>query len=222
MASQSVQQFLHRSVFALPDIPDDTQTWVSSGMSGRALPPQTCAFLWGDLDPHLVHGSLSQSEPTNKMASRLVQLFCTTYGRLSSGMPRHVLSPKNCPFAWGIWTHLIHASLGSSESTTCTASRSVQLLCTAHCRAILYNGSPSPPQNYLFPWRSRPHLIHGSLDSRVINLNDSNGISIGSAVFAGLTSVTDRPTDHTTQLIRVGCIYVRSTVMRPNNNKWSK
>jgi len=45
-----------------------------------------------------------------------------------------------------------------------------------------------------------------------------NGISIGSAVFAGLTSVTDRPTDHTTCSVTTGCIYVRSTAMQPNNN----
>ena len=42
-----------------------------------------------------------------------------------------------------------------------------------------------------------------------------NGSSIGSAVFAGLTSVTDRPTDHATRWVRIGRIYVRSTAMRP-------
>jgi len=43
------------------------------------------------------------------------------------------------------------------------------------------------------------------------------GRSIGAAVFAGLTSVTDRPTDHATRSVRIGRIYVRSTAMRPNN-----
>jgi len=51
---------------------------------------------------------------------------------------------------------------------------------------------------------------------RVLN---PNGISIGSAVFAGLTSVTDRqtdsltnrPTDHATRSVTTDCIYVRST-----------
>jgi len=46
---------------------------------------------------------------------------------------------------------------------------------------------------------------------------DPNGISIGAAVFVGLTSVTDRPTDHATRLVTIGRIYVRSTAMRPNN-----
>jgi len=55
--------------------------------------------------------------------------------------------------------------------------------------------------------------------TRVLN---PNGISIDAAVFAGLTSVTDRqtdrPTDHATQAVTIGHIYVRSTAMRPNNN----
>jgi len=55
---------------------------------------------------------------------------------------------------------------------------------------------------------------------------DPNGISIGEAVFAELTGVTDRQTDqptyHATRSITIGRIYVQSTAMRPNNNKWSK
>jgi len=46
---------------------------------------------------------------------------------------------------------------------------------------------------------------------------DPNGISIGSAVFAGLTSVTDRPTDHVMRSVTIGRIYVCSTLMWPNN-----
>ena len=45
---------------------------------------------------------------------------------------------------------------------------------------------------------------------------DPNGISIGSAVFTGLTSVTDRPTDrptdYATRSVTIDRIYVRSTV----------
>ena len=50
--------------------------------------------------------------------------------------------------------------------------------------------------------------------TQVVN---TNGSSIGAAVFAGLTSVTDRPTDHATRSVRIGRIYVRSTAMRPKN-----
>jgi len=46
-----------------------------------------------------------------------------------------------------------------------------------------------------------------------------NGISIGSAIFAGLTSVTDwqtdRPTNHATRSVTTGHIYVYSTAMQP-------
>jgi len=56
-----------------------------------------------------------------------------------------------------------------------------------------------------------------------------NGISIGSAVFAGHTSVTDRPThrqtnrptDYGTRWVTIGRIYVRNrlTAMLPNNSR---
>jgi len=52
--------------------------------------------------------------------------------------------------------------------------------------------------------------------TQVIN---PNGISIGSAVFAGLTSVTDRQTDHATRSLTIDRIYVRSTAMWSNNTK---
>jgi len=59
--------------------------------------------------------------------------------------------------------------------------------------------------------------------TRVLNLN---GISIGAAVFAGLTSetdrLTDRPTHHGTRSVTIGRIYVRSTAMRPNKQKNTK
>ena len=44
--------------------------------------------------------------------------------------------------------------------------------------------------------------------NRVLNLN---GISIGSALFAGLTSVTDRQTDDTARSVATDRIYVRSS-----------
>jgi len=63
------------------------------------------------------------------------------------------------------------------------------------------------------------YLTHGSLGqsessthsgrTRVLN---RNGISIGSTVFAGLTTVTDgqtdRPTDHAAPSVTIGRIYV--------------
>ena len=45
-----------------------------------------------------------------------------------------------------------------------------------------------------------------------------SGILIGSTIFAGLTSVTDRQTDHAARSVTVGRVCVRSTAMRHNNN----
>ena len=57
------------------------------------------------------------------------------------------------------------------------------------------------PSNTLFPGPTR--VLYTS------------GISIGSAVFAGHYTVTDRPTNHATRSVTIGRIYVRSTAMRP-------
>ena len=70
------------------------------------------------------------------------------------------------------------------------------------------------PKDCLFLW------FHGP--TRVLK---PNGISIGSAVFAGLTSVTDRQTDrrtdHATRSVTIGRTYVRSrpTAMRSKNEQ---
>jgi len=57
-------------------------------------------------------------------------------------------------------------------------------------------------------------MVHGP--TRVHNAND---MSIGSAVSAQLTIMTDRQTDrqtdHATRSVTMGRIYVRSTAMRP-------
>jgi len=56
-----------------------------------------------------------------------------------------------------------------------------------------------------------------------IQIHNPNSISISSATFAGLTSVTDRPTnrptDHATRLVTIGRIHVCGTAMRPKNNE---
>jgi len=64
---------------------------------------------------------------------------------------------------------------------------------------------------------SGPYIIHGSLGPSKSSTQTS--ISIGPAVFAGLTSVTDRQTDrqpdrltdHATRSVTIDRIYVRST-----------
>ena len=59
-----------------------------------------------------------------------------------------------------------------------------------------------------------PHLTHGSLCPPE-STHNTNGISRGSASFAELTIVTDRPTDHATRCVTIGCINVHSTAMWP-------
>ena len=109
---------------------------------------------------------------------------CAQLTTVLTGMPGHVLCPKNypfnrvtlyftmghpfalniAPFHGGIWTPFNNGSLGPPKSSTQMASRAVQLL------------------------------------------------------FVGLTTVTDRPTYHITQLVTTDRIYVNSTAMQPNNN----
>jgi len=104
--------------------------------------------------------------PQTKRQIERFSHFCTAHGKVSSGMPGHVLSPNNCLFTWGSGPHLTHDSLGLSMPTTETASRSVQPFLHRWPQSvpILCNGTPLPPQNCPFPWRgSGPRLIHGSL-----------------------------------------------------------
>ena len=79
--------------------------------------------------------------------------------------------PKICPFQWGdLEPHLIHGSPGPRKSSTQTAARSVQ------------------------------PFLQGSLVWQTDRL-------------------TDRPTDDATRSVRIGRIYVRSTAMRPKNDR---
>ena len=91
---------------------------------------------------------------------------------------------SNIWFLRSIWTHKPNGiSIGSA----------VFAHMTAEC-PILYNGTP------LCPLKIAPSHGGSEPPSNTWSLGptqvlSSNGISISSAVFAGLTSVTDRPTD---------------------------
>jgi len=78
---------------------------------------------------------------------------------------------------------------------------------------ILYSEMPLPPSKLPFPW--------GNLDSHVFawfpgptQVLNPNGISMGSAVFAGLTTVMRQTEDRQT----VGLICIRSTALQQRNN----
>jgi len=67
---------------------------------------------------------------------------------------------------------------------------------TAYGRVhMLYNGSPLYPQNCAYPYGSGAPGSNSWFLGPVTRVHHPNGISIDSAVFAGLTIMTDRPTD---------------------------
>ena len=89
---------------------------------------------------------------------------------------------------------------------------------TAECAYTLQWDASSPPQNCPFPWGNwtpSNTWFHGP--TWVLN---PNGISIGSAVFAGLTSVTDQQTDRRRYWVGNNRPHLRTyvvRVMRSNN-----
>jgi len=153
----------------------------------------------------------------NPNGIRIVQLIL--HSLQQSAPIRYNGPPFPSNLSLPIWDHdpnLIHDSLGPSKPTNQMACQLVQSFSHSSWSnvPILYNGMPLSPLKIAPSYRGYgPHLIHGSWAHP--------SISIGSAIFAGLTAVTDRqtdwPTDHTTWLVTTGCIYVHSTTMQPNN-----
>ena len=90
---------------------------------------------------------------------------------------------------------------------------------TAECPYTLqWDTPPLPPKKLPFPMGgSEPNLTHGFLGPPEYSTQTASR-SV-EPFFAGLTSVTDRSTDHATQSVITGHLRtVRSTVMRHNNN----
>ena len=150
------------------------------------------------------------SEFTAQTENRSVQPFLHSSVQSVVEMPGHVLPLIIAPSHERSGSHLM-LQVGPPESIIQTTFRSVQpfLHRSRQNVPILYNRTSLPRSKLSLPVRgSGPQSntrFPGS--TRVLN---PNGISISSAVFAGLTSVTDRPTDHATRSVTVGCIYVRS------------
>ena len=161
------------------------------------------------------HASLCRPESKSQTtASRSVQPFLhssrQTVVILHNGPPFPL--PYNCPFLRVIWTnpHLIHSSLGPPKSPTQRTSRLVQAFCTVHSTVSLYftTGIPFPLWIAHSHGRSAPPSNAWFLGlTRVLN---PNSISIGSAVFAGLATVTYRQSGHATLSVTIGRNYVRS------------
>jgi len=117
-------------------------------------------------------------------------------------LQRAILSPKLTLLMGDPDTHLIHNNpLRESKPIIRTASRLVQPFSHRWLQSvpILYNGQTLPPSKLpLLTGDLDPNLIHGFLGPPVLN---PNCISIGAAVFVGLTSVTGRQTDRQTMLL---------------------
>ena len=129
----------------------------------------------------------------------LLSSCCTAHGKKSLYFTMGAPFPQNCPLPMGdLDPHLIYDSFGQSEPTTQMASPSVQPFLHRRPRSIpiLYNEPLLHPQNCPSHGVSAPPFnIWFPGPTQVLN---PNGISIGSAIFARLTSVTDQPTDQQT------------------------
>ena len=118
-----------------------------------ASPPQTdgsiafatlrqCALLWGHNGAtwrmlcNRTCDSFRPSESITQTANRSVQPFFHSSQQVSSGIPRHVLSPNNCTFAWDVGP--INTCMGPPKSITQMASGLVQPFCTYDHRISLY------------------------------------------------------------------------------------
>jgi len=191
-ANQSAQTFLHRSQHKVPIL-----------YSGRPFPSKMPLLLGSRPHPWAI------LSPQSKRHHDRFSRFRTGDRRMSLyfTIGRHF--PSKLPLPMGdLEPHLTHDSLGPSEPTTQTTFWSVQPFCTDDRRVSLYftmgrpfplkiapsHGGSWPPSNTWFPGPTR--------------VLDSNGILIGSAVFAELTSVTDRQTDHATQSVTIDRMYV--------------
>ena len=149
----------------------------------------------------------TNSSPQPKRQTNRFSHFCTAHGRKSLYFPKgdHFLKiapsdggsgpPSNIWLLGPIPAHNPYSILISSA----ILHRWPQTV------TILYNGMPlypsklplamggsGPPSNTRFPG-----------PTQVLN---PNGISIGSAIFAGVTSVIDWPTDHSTQSVTIDTI----------------
>jgi len=177
-ANRLVQPFLHSSLQSV--VGYIGATWRIRLKLCTLAPPDkynwTCA-------------SFGPPESTTQTANWSVQPFLhSSRQNVSNTIQWATLSP-NCPFSWGdLDSHLIHDSLGHSEPTVRTVSRSVQLFLHRWPQSvpILYNGRPFTPK--------LPLPMGGSgLPSNTwflgpIRAHNLYGIWIGSVFFAQMTA----------------------------------
>jgi len=139
----------------------------------------------------------------------------------------HTPSLKILPSMGESRPYLIRDSLGPSDPTTHTASRSVQPFLHRYPQSVptLERAAPSLK---IAPSRgeSEPHLIglHGSLslpESSTQTASWSVQPLLQDSLYCDRQIDTDRPTDYATWSVKIGRSYVRSTAMRPNNTLYT-
>ena len=118
-ANRSVWPFLHNVQLTAENPYSIILTMGSSCL-------QTCPFRWVS-GPHLIHGSLGPPQSSTQTTSRSVQLYLHRRPQsvpvLYNGTP---LLLKIAPSIRDLDSHLTRGSLGPLESSTQTASQSVQ------------------------------------------------------------------------------------------------
>ena len=134
--------------------------------------------------------------------------FCRDHGRVSLYFTTNRPSPLKLPLPVGSGPHLTHDSLGPFEPNNSNGILigSAVFAQMTSCPYTLQWHATFSPQNCPFPWGIwSPSNTWFPGPTPVLNVN---GISIGSAVFARLTSVTDRQTDrqtdHSTLSVTIG------------------
>jgi len=164
-----------------------------SSMLRHALPPQNCTVLLEIWIPSQYMVPWAHPSPQPKRHLNQFGHFCTAHGRRSLYFTVGAHFPEKLPLTMGrSGRHIIHHYLGPFIPTTQMASVSVQLFLHSSPQSvhILYNGRPFPPSKLPLPMEGSGPPSNTWFLGRVLN---PNGISTCSAVFAGLTSVTDRP-----------------------------
>jgi len=159
---------------------------------------------------------LGPYKPTSQMAFRSVQPFLHRWWQSvpihCNGLP--LFSLKISHSHGDLHPHRIHGSLDPPQYKK--ASWSVQPFSHSSWQRvqICNNGLPLfPPKLPLHIGGSWPLSKTQFLGSN--RVHNPNGISIGSAIFAGLTSVTDQPTDRPRYSVYNNMPYLHSTAMQP-------
>jgi len=120
---------------------------------------------------------------------------------------------------------MVFTRLHLPEFTSETRSRSVQLFLRSPWQIfrMLYNNRPPLLRLKIAPSHQGIWTPSNSRCLGPTGVHNPNGSSIGSAVFAGLTIVTDRQTDRPCYSVCNNMPHLRThsrpTVMRPSNNR---